>query len=137
MNYLHTIKIAHWDIKLENMIFSDKTNWCVKLIDFGLATHFTKDKMIDHIGTPYYVCPEILEKKGYNEKCDIWSMGVSMVRALTGWYPFEGDDFEELVTSIRFKDPNIGGNVSTHGHDLMKKMLTKNPKLRPSTREIL
>lgn len=58
------------------MIFSDESNKTIKLIDFGLATHFTKEKMKEHIGTPYYVCPEILEKKGYSEKCDIWSLGV-------------------------------------------------------------
>lgn len=89
--------------------------------------------MKDHIGTPYYVCPEILEKKVYNEKCDTWSLGVCLVRALTGNYPFNGDDFEELVESIRFREPEMRGRVSPLAKDLILKLLQKNPKLRFSS----
>ena len=49
--------------------------------------------MRDYIGTPYYVCPEILENKIYDQKCDLWSLGICLVKVLTGDYPFLGNDF--------------------------------------------
>lgn len=85
---MHTIGVCHRDIKLDNMIFEDENHNHIRLIDFGLATYFGWEKMKEFIGTPYYVCPEILEKKFYDEKCDIWSLGVSLARALSGNYPF-------------------------------------------------
>jgi len=95
----------------------------VKIIDFGLATYLTKNKMKEHIGTPYYVCPEIIDKSGYNEKCDIWSFGICVAWALTGEYPFQGEDFDELIDSILHKEPKLNGNISSEALDLISKLL--------------
>ena len=63
--------------------------------------------MTAFIGTPYYVCPEILMKLPYGEKCDIWSLGVTLVKALTGNYPFSGEDFDHLIQQIKIGHPII------------------------------
>lgn len=73
----------------------------IKIIDFGLAIFYSKNKQNDKIGTPYYTCPEIINNTGYDEKCDIWSLGVCLSRSLSGFYPFDGDDIDELINSIR------------------------------------
>ena len=59
----------------------------VKIIDFGLSRQ-ADDKMLSFLGTPYYVAPEILKNKGYDKKCDIWSLGICLYKCLTGYYPF-------------------------------------------------
>ena len=55
------------------------------MIDFGASTKFDhNEKMTKRIGTPFYVAPEILTKKPYDEKCDVWSLGVIMYILLCG-----------------------------------------------------
>ena len=82
--YLHENKILHRDIKLENIMISEKEKdnstgeelFWVKIIDFGTAKLFEKNKKEkDVVGSSYYIAPEVL-KQNYNEKCDTWSVGV-------------------------------------------------------------
>ena len=48
-------------------------------------------------GTSYYIAPDILLKKGYNEKCDVWSLGVILYILLAGRPPFDGDGDDEIT----------------------------------------
>lgn len=86
INYCHTKSIVHRDLKPENFLLVKKPDEGedanIKIIDFGLARHYTskpgdKDLMKTKAGTPYYISPEVL-KGTYDEKCDIWSCGVIM-----------------------------------------------------------
>jgi calcium-dependent protein kinase len=80
--------IVHRDLKPENLMLEGGDGWEIKVIDFGLSRTFTKDKkMCQKLGTPYYIAPEILKKK-YDEKCDIWSIGVILHILLSGSPPF-------------------------------------------------
>lgn len=66
----------------------------IKLIDFGTAQEFkvgSKKKMEERYGTPYYIAPDVLNKS-YNEKCDVWSLGVITYILLVGYPPFNGSD---------------------------------------------
>ena len=94
--------LVHRDIKPENIMFK-KTNQGlrVKLIDFGLATNF-KDKskdslMQDKSGTTCYMAPELIAKnkwdKGYDEKVDLFSLGVILYEVKTGTNPFLGESY--------------------------------------------
>jgi calcium-dependent protein kinase len=87
--YMHKKGVCHRDLKPENMLY-DNESGLLKVIDFGTATHFQpKQKFSQLVGTPYYVAPEVLHGN-YDNKCDIWSVGVILYVILSGAPPFSG-----------------------------------------------
>lgn len=97
--YCHKLGIVHRDLKPENILFdSKKENSTIKIIDFGASAKLLKqgDKLNKRIGTPFYVAPEVLAAN-YNEKCDIWSLGVIMYILLCGYPPFFGHSEIEVL----------------------------------------
>ena len=90
----HDNKIVHRDLKPENVLYeSNKPDSQLKVIDFGTSRVYDPTKkMAQRLGTPYYIAPEILQKK-YNEKCDVWSCGVILYIMLSGIPPFNGNIF--------------------------------------------
>lgn len=70
ISYMHTLKIAHRDIKLGNILIDSQKK--IKIIDFGFATHTLSNKKFINCGTPHYMAPEIVLKKYYDPlKADI------------------------------------------------------------------
>lgn len=156
INYVHKKKIVHRDLKLENILFSDKTsNADLKIIDFGLSaivkakftSFFSSEKsgpeasdLNSKVGTPLYVAPEVL-KGNYSYECDIWSLGVIMFMLLSGDPPFIGSTEDKLFEMI--EKGNYGFNskvwdkVSPKAKDLITKLLKVNPKKRISGNNIL
>lgn len=99
--YLHSIGIMHRDLKPENLLLEEKDDLLnIKLIDFGVATKFDKNGMTGMIGTPSYLAPEVITGK-YNEKCDVWSVGVIMYILLSGFQPFQADTPNKLYEEIQ------------------------------------
>lgn len=92
LNHMHSRKILHRDIKTLN-VFLDE-NLDVKLGDMGVAkilstnTNFAKTI----VGTPYYLSPELCEDKPYNEKSDVWALGVVLYECCTQRHPFDADN---------------------------------------------
>lgn len=89
--YCHERNVIHRDLKPENILIDNPLvkNFEIKVIDFGAAVFLDPGKLYeDRFGTVYYVAPEIVKGKGYNNKCDIWSMGVILFALLCGEVPF-------------------------------------------------
>jgi serine/threonine protein kinase len=77
--YIHGIQILHRDLKLENILFSNReNNLGVKIVDFGLATFTDRTDIFKHCGTPGYVAPEMLHDKDYGTKVDMFSTSVML-----------------------------------------------------------
>jgi len=73
------------------------------VIDFGCSTKFDRRKKIkDMAGTVLYLAPEVIKKDLYDEKCDIWSLGVVLYIMLSGYPPFDGVTDEELFDRIQY-----------------------------------
>ncbi|KAL8457353.1 hypothetical protein ACS0TY_035275 [Phlomoides rotata] len=72
--FCHRLGVAHRDIKPDKFLFDSRGK--LKLADFGSAEMFEISKMNDVVGTLYYVAPEVLMGRSYNEKVDVWSAGV-------------------------------------------------------------
>ena len=147
--YLHENKILHRDIKLENIMIDGKENdketgeelFWVKIIDFGTAKLFEKNKKEkDVVGSSYYIAPEVL-KQSYNEKCDTWSVGVILYMTLVGRAPFDGKDDEEIIYKINSVDYNKNEprlvKHSPEVRDLVSKLLDKDTEKRYSAKEAL
>lgn len=140
--YCHANSIVHRDLKPENLLLdSKKANAQIKVIDFGTSRKFsTNKKMSKRLGTPYYIAPEVLDQN-YDEKCDVWSCGIILYILLCGYPPFGGSSESEILTKVKagkfkFDDDDWSG-VSNEAKNLIRKMLTYNPKERISALEAL
>eukprot|EP01069_Polyplicarium_translucidae_P003475 Polyplicarium_translucidae@DN231_c0_g1_i2.p1 len=142
--YMHKNKIVHRDLKPENLLLQSKSaDALIKIIDFGLSTHFQPEgdkKMKDKIGTAYYIAPEVLHGT-YDEKCDVWSIGVILYILLSGCPPFYGATEYEILKRVEtgkysFSLPQWR-KVSDSAKDLIRRMLTYVPAMRISALEAL
>ncbi len=135
VRYIHEHNITHRDLKLENFLLQDPTPESdLKLIDFGLSRHFKKsEKMNVPVGTPYYVAPEVL-KGNYDEKCDMWSLGVITYMLLSGTPPFPGNSENDILNKVKKGQYDLTiskfDNVSDKAKDFIKKLLIMEPKKR-------
>ena len=142
VSYLHSNNIVHRDIKLENLVLeSHSPDALLKLIDFGISViQNPRKKLRNRKGTISYLAPEVIDST-YNEKCDIWSIGVIMYVLLSGKMPFGGRNEEEILNSIRKGVYKLSGNewsrVSIQGIDLLKKLLSYDANSRISAQDAL
>ena len=147
--YLHEKKILHRDLKLENLMVSEiekdiitgEEYFWIKIIDFGTAKIFEKNKTEKAvIGSSYYIAPEVLKQR-YNEKCDTWSVGVILYMTLVGVAPFDGRTDEDIIRRIKIGKYNKNDirfiEHSEEVKDLVYKLLEKNIDKRLSAKEAL
>lgn len=143
VSYLHNEKgIVHRDLKPENFMVSiDKSSKpIIKLIDFGLATYIPKNKgemLNDYVGTPSYAAPEIVRREEYDEKVDLWSIGIIVFNMLTGLEPFKGNSASELNDQIKYKKISFDLIEDESMRNLTKRMLERDPALRINSAEAL
>ena len=111
--YCHSKSIVHRDLKPENILLEDKKDdgdFQIKVIDFGASMRFDPSKKMNQVfGTAYYIAPEIL-KLEYNEKCDVWSVGVILYILLSGKPPFGGENDKEILDNVRTGIFSMSGN---------------------------
>ena len=140
--YLHSNNVIHRDLKLENILIQEKekskeTNedlFILKIIDFGTAKIFDKNKKAKAIvGSSYYIAPEVLNKK-YNRECDLWSAGVILYMFIVGHAPFEGKNDREIMEKVKkgnfSKNERRWINASDEVKDLINKLLIYEPEKR-------
>jgi calcium-dependent protein kinase len=145
VSYLHTKKVLHGDLKLENILIeteSMKNDYVdIKLTDFGCSKIFYNRVCRKLIGTTNYLAPEIL-KSEYNEKCDIWSAGVILYTLLAGKYPYDGNSETEIIEKIRNGIPinydlEEFDSFTPDAIKITKMMLTLDYHERPSASDLL
>jgi len=95
---------VHRDLKPENVLLEQNKDFDqIKIIDFGTSlVHTGQGHLDEKLGTPYYIAPEVLNKK-YNEKCDLWSIGVITYIILSGMPPFNGNTDQEIMKKVKHR----------------------------------
>ncbi|KFO26011.1 Death-associated protein kinase 3 [Fukomys damarensis] len=144
VNYLHTKKIAHFDLKPENIMLLDKNIPIphIKLIDFGLAHEIEDGVEFKHIfGTPEFVAPEIVNYEPLGLEADMWSIGVITYILLSGASPFLGDTKQETlanITAVSYDfDEEFFSQTSELAKDFIQKLLVKETRKRLTIQEAL
>ncbi|RNA33276.1 serine threonine- kinase ULK3 [Brachionus plicatilis] len=134
LKHLHSIGIAHMDLKPQNILLTSTNNPSLKLADFGFAQYMKENKVSQTLrGSPLYMAPEILKNKVYDSKVDLWSVGVILHEVIFGYAPFVSQSFEELKQKILSDDQiKIPSHVmlSETCKDLLKRLLQRNPEER-------
>ncbi|OIV95647.1 hypothetical protein TanjilG_01441 [Lupinus angustifolius] len=135
VDFCHSRGVYHRDIKPENILLDENGN--LKVSDFGLSA-LTDSKRQDGLlhtpcGTPAYVAPEIIKRKGYDgAKADIWSCGIVLFVLLAGYLPFRDSNLIEMyrkISKAEFKCPNW---FPPEVCRLLSKILDPNPETRIS-----
>ncbi|XP_045160377.2 serine/threonine-protein kinase PLK1-like isoform X1 [Mercenaria mercenaria] len=137
VKYIQEHDIIHRDLKLGNMLLNDDMD--VKIADFGLATRveFEGEKKMTVCGTPNYIAPEVLQKRGHSYEADTWALGCVMYALLVGHPPFETATLKETYIRITENRYSIPDWISPQARNLITKCLTNEPELRPSLNNIL
>ncbi|XP_076207539.1 serine/threonine-protein kinase PLK1 isoform X2 [Aptenodytes patagonicus] len=135
--YLHSHRVIHRDLKLGNLFLSDDME--VKIGDFGLATkvEYDGERKKTLCGTPNYIAPEVLGKKGHSFEVDIWSIGCIMYTLLVGKPPFETSCLKETYIRIKKNEYTIPKHINPVAANLIQKMLRSDPATRPTIDELL
>jgi serine/threonine protein kinase len=132
LRYIHGQRIVHRDLKLGNMLLNGAMQ--LKIADFGLATRieYEGEKKMTVCGTPNYIAPEVLQKRGHSYEADIWALGCIMYALLCGRPPFETATLKETYTRIVTNKFTMPPHVLMSARNLICQLLTLEPSSRPS-----
>ena len=138
LSYLHSFNppIIHRDIKPENLLLNEGGR--ILLADYGWSNfNMEGDVRKTFCGTPEYIAPEMLLKKGHDTRVDIWSIGILMFELLSGYSPFVAKSNQELYQNIRRLKIQWPKDMPPLAKNLITRILKLNPLDRPSFEEIL
>ena len=132
---MHNHNIVHRDLKLGNIMIKyiddAKTKFIPKLSDYGFSKDLNNNVTGTHLGTPATMAPEIMMDIAYNEKSDLWSIGIMMYQLHFREIPYNGINEQEILRKIKYNMPRKQPD-DPQFRDLLNKLLVMDPKKRIS-----
>ncbi|NXG72623.1 DAPK2 kinase, partial [Baryphthengus martii] len=144
VEYLHGRRIAHFDLKPENIMLREKDvpKPRIKIIDFGLAQHLEDGVTFKSLcGTPQYIAPEVINYEPLSSATDMWSIGVITYILLSGLSPFQGETDAETLSNVvagayEFEE-RCFSQTSEMAKDFIRQLLLKEPRHRMTAAQCL
>lgn len=143
LDFLHSKKVIHHDIKPSNIVFMSTK---AVLVDFGLSVQMTEDVYLpkDLRGTEIYMSPEVILCRGHSTKADIYSLGATLIHMQTGTPPwvkrYPRSAYPSYLYIIHKQAPpleDIAGDCSPGMRELIEAALERNPNHRPKAADLL
>ncbi|OHT02218.1 AGC family protein kinase [Tritrichomonas foetus] len=135
--HLHSLHIIHRDMKPQNILIAE--NASLKICDFGFARALSNTTLVltSIKGTPLYMAPELVQEQPYDEKVDIWALGVILYELYYGKPPFFTNSIYKLIQMIVNSPIVFPGDISAQFKDFLLEMLQKDPSKRTSCEELM
>ncbi|KAK7270623.1 hypothetical protein RJT34_25925 [Clitoria ternatea] len=139
VDFCHSRGVTHRDLKPENLLLDENED--LKVTDFGLSAlpdqRRSDGMLVTPCGTPAYVAPEVLKKRGYDgSKADIWSCGVILFALLAGYLPFQGENVMRIYSKSFKADYAFPDWISPDAKHLISHLLVVDPEKRYSMPDI-
>ncbi|CAD7084987.1 unnamed protein product [Hermetia illucens] len=139
VQYMRSNDISHFDLKPQNLLLTRTPNVVLKVADFGFAEHLELGESNYTLkGSPLYMAPEIVLKRNYDARADLWSIGVILYECLFGRAPYSSKTIEELMARIK-KQERIAiptnAKISGECEDLLTRLLQHDVSKRITFKE--
>ena len=143
LSYLHKNRVIHRDLKTLNIFLTENNH--IKIGDFGVSKKLINNNIYAYtfVGTPYYLSPEICLNKPYDEKSDVWSLGVVLYEMITLNKPFDSESQMGLFMKILKGKPAPINNTIKHSYSqklinlIIENLLDKDPLTRYSIQQTI